>query len=130
DLGFAGCHRRTDFILKTNEGIPVYIECKSAGGGEGGKLTKHITDRSREQLARSVFHRSRFENSTIESNDKGFKWFYVLDGNWRTPSRYPLKYLHILEMIGVDGVFSCDDLVDNHFEPNSSFPLLDILESI
>lgn len=130
DFGYSDCHRRTDFKLEAHGEKPVYIQCKSSGGGEGGKLTKHITDRSREQIARSFFLRCRYEDGKLKSKSKRFHWFYVLDGKWRTPEVYPLKYIHILEMCGVDEIYPCDELVDEEFEPNLDFKLLALLDQI
>lgn len=130
DLGFLTSNRRTDFILETKKGEKVFVECKSSGGGEGGKTNKHITDRSREQIARSLIHRTTLENGELVSNEKDFHWFFILDNNWRTPKRYPLKYIHILQYAGVDDVFGATDLVTESFEPNQEFELLQVLEDI
>lgn len=129
DLGYSNCHRRTDFLLDA-QGKKVLIECKSAGGGAGGQLTKHITDRAREQLARSILHRCSYRDNELISGNKNFYWYYILDAKWNTPISYPLKYIHILQMCGIDNVFSCDDLVDANYEPNYNFKLIDELKRI
>tara|TARA_Y100000746_G_scaffold226003_1_gene230487 strand:+ start:50 stop:898 length:849 start_codon:yes stop_codon:yes gene_type:complete len=124
-------HRRTDFKLMTSSGTNVYVECKSSGGGDGGSSNKHITDRVREQVARSVIHRCSYDSNTnkLVSGAKKFLWYYVLDNNWHTPKKWPCKYVNNLEMSGVDGYYAASDLVDEDFSPNPNFPLLDVLKA-
>ena len=125
-------HRRTDFKLMTLDDVNVYVECKSSGGGDGGSSNKHITDRVREQVARSVIHRCSYDpvSKSLISKPKEFLWYYVLDNNWKTPNIWPCKYVNNLEMAGIDGYYAATDLVDEYFQPNKKFPLLGKLESI
>jgi hypothetical protein len=123
-------HRRTDFKLQTKDGTHLYVECKSSGGGDGGSSNKHITDRVREQVARSVIHRCSYDsdNKKLVSKSKKFLWYYILDNNWKTPKKWPCKYVNNLEMSGVDGYFAASDLVDEEFNLNLEFGLLEILQ--
>ena len=130
EMGYFSASRKTDFLLEDAKGIPVYIQCKSAGGGQEGKLTKHITDRAREQIARSIIYRSTYRNGELISQPKNFRWYFVLDNKWRTPDRYPLKYLHILEIAGVDQVFPSDDIITDDFEVNPNSELAKELSRI
>ncbi len=130
EMGYSSASRKTDFLLEDAEGIPVYIQCKSAGGGQEGQLTKHITDRAREQIARSIIYRSTYRNGELISQPKNFRWYFVLDNKWRTPNHYPLKYLHILEIAGVDRVFPSDDIITDDFEVNPNSELAKELSRI
>lgn len=130
EMGYSSANRKTDFLLEDAEGVPVYIQCKSAGGGQEGQLTKHITDRAREQIARSMIYRSTYRNGKLISQPKNFRWYFVLDNKWRTPNHYPLKYLHILEIAGVDQVFPSDDLITDNFEVNPNSELAKELSRI
>jgi len=117
ELGFDEMHRYTDFILKTNNGKTVYIECKSAGGGnEGGH--KHITDRAREQVARSVLERTSYRQSSLINGIQNYEWIFILDADWETPKTYPQKFIHTLQIAGATGWFTAHDLVDSNYNLN------------
>lgn len=113
-LGFMDMHRYTDFILTAKDGKKVYVESKSSGGGfEGGH--KHITDRAREQIARSLLHRTTIQGNELISNEQDYHWIFVLDADWCTPEIYPNKYIHTLQLAGVRAWFSASSLVDANY---------------
>lgn len=129
-LGFTNMHRYTDFILQGKDGKKVYIESKSAGGGfEGGH--KHITDRAREQIARSLLHRTTLgKDGEIISNDQDYHWIFVLDADWCTPEIYPNKFIHTLQMAGVTFWFSAKELVNENYSINKNCDFIKYIKKL
>lgn len=128
-LGFKNMHRYTDFILKGKDGLPVYIESKSAGGGfEGGH--KHITDRAREQIARSLLHRTTLDNGNIKSNPQRYHWIFVLDADWCTPDIYPHKFIHVLQLAGAERWFSARKLLTANYAPDHNCAFINYIRQL
>jgi len=128
-LGYKNMHRHTDFILKGKDGLPVYIESKSAGGGfEGGH--KHITDRAREQIARSLLHRTTLKDGEIQSNPQHYHWIFILDADWHTPDLYPHKFVHILQLAGAERWFSARELLDDNYTINNNCAFLNYIKKL
>jgi len=130
ELGFSEMHRYTDFILTAKDGKQIYVESKSAGGGfEGGH--KHITDRAREQIARSLLHRTTLNpDGTLRSNRQNYYWIFVLDADWQTPEKYPSKFIHILQMAGATCWFSAMSLVKDDYSINRNCDFIKYLEKL
>jgi hypothetical protein len=100
-----------DFVLHSRAlDRPVFIQSKSMGGGLEGH-GKNIQNRTKEQLARSLFYRGRIENGTIVLRPKDYYWISVLDGNWGVTQKTPLKYIHMLQFAGYDSLLAADSLV-------------------
>jgi len=71
-----------DFVLYSRAlDRPVFIQSKSTGGGLEGH-GKNIQNRTKEQLARSLFYRGKIEKGSIVLRPKDYFWISVLDGNW------------------------------------------------
>jgi hypothetical protein len=83
---------------------------------------KNIQNRTKEQLARSLFYRGKIENGEIVLRPKDYYWIGVLDGNWGVTQKTPLKYLHMLQWAGYDLMVPADCLVtkDLALDPNNA----------
>ena len=97
---------------------PVFIQSKSTGGGFDGH-GKNIQNRTKEQLARSLFYLGKIENIEIALRPKDYYWISVLDGNWGVTQKTPLKYLHMLQWAGYDLLLAADSLVTRDLAINS-----------
>jgi len=130
DFGMIETSVGEDFVLYSRkENKPVYIQCKSSGGGPK-QHAKNIGNRSKEQIGRSMLYRCRYLNDKIVSIPQNFIWIGVLDGNWRMPNNYPLKHIHFLEIAGYTKHFAADTLVTSRFEPNLENSLLRYLDDL
>ena len=119
DLGMKETSVAEDFVLHSRKyDLPVYIQCKSSGGGRD-QHGKNIQNRTKEQIARSLFYRCRSTDSVIRLKSKHFIWLSVLDGDWSVTERQPLKYLHMLQWAGYDRLFSAMDLLTASLEVKS-----------
>ncbi len=107
-----------DFVLyskKLNQ--PVLIQSKSTGGGKEDH-GKNIQNRTKEQLARSLFYRGAITSSgSVVLRPKDFFWITVLDGDWGVTRKTPLKYIHMLQWAGYDVLIPADSLVDEDLIP-------------
>ncbi len=129
DLGMKETSVSEDFVLHSRKcGLPVYIQCKSSGGGRE-QHGKNIQNRAKEQIARSLFYRCRSTNGVIQLKSKKFIWISVLDGDWSVTERQPLKYLHMLQWAGYDRFFSAADLLisSREIKAPSTNPLIRFL---
>ena len=107
--------------------MPVFIQSKSTGGGKE-RHGKNIQNRTKEQIARSLFYRGYIENDTLKLREKDFIWISVLDGNWGVTKRTPLKYLHMLQWAGYDYLVAADSMVDANLNViSNNSPLAHIL---
>lgn len=71
-----------DFILfSKKENKPVFIQSKSTGGGRD-RHGKNIQNRTKEQLARSLFYRGTIQDGNIVLRPKDYIWIGILDGDW------------------------------------------------
>jgi hypothetical protein len=105
-----------DFVLYSRKlEMPVFIQSKSTGGGIEGH-GKNIQNRTKEQLARSLFYRGTIANNEIKLRDKDYFWIGVLDGNWGVTRKTRLKYLHMLQWAGYDYMIAADSLVTDDLE--------------
>lgn len=112
--------------------MPVFIQSKATGGGRE-RHGKNIQNRTKEQIARSLFYRGYIEDGQLKIRDKDYIWISVLDGNWGVTKRSPLKYLHMLQWAGYDYLIAADNLVDDDLEimlPNSLSAALDELDCV
>ena len=101
-----------DFICFSRKlKMPIFIQSKASGGGKK-RHGKNIQNRTKEQLARSLFYRGYIKDDTLRIREKDFIWVSVLDGNWGVTKRTPLKYEHMLQWAGYDHLISADSLVD------------------
>ena len=131
DFGIKEARSAEDFgLYSERRNSPVYIQCKASGGGEE-QHGKAVMNRSKEQIARSLLYRCRKVDSDIVSVGDNFIWLTVLDGNWRIPQRYPLKYLHMLQIAGYERIFKATDLVgEPDLRPKKDCPLTNYLEQL
>jgi hypothetical protein len=91
--------------------MPVYIQCKSSGGGRD-QHGKNIQNRTKEQITRSIIYRCGKNDGEIEWRRKKFHWIAILDGDWGVTKKEPLKYIHMLQLAGYDKIMSANDLLD------------------
>lgn len=91
--------------------MPVFIQSKSTGGGKK-RHGKNIQNRTKEQIARSLFYRGYIEDGILKLRKKDYIWISILDGNWGVTKRTPLKYLHMLQWAGYDYLIAADSMVD------------------
>lgn len=122
-----------DFVLFSQRlQQPVFIQSKATGGGKEGH-GKNIQNRTKEQLARSLFYRGAIDPNDINKillREKDFYWIGVLDGNWGVTQRTPLKYLHMLQWAGYDRLVPADSLVNDDLTLNKNNNLINILEEL
>lgn len=120
-----------DFVLFSNKyKLPIFIQSKSSGGGKKGH-GKNIQNRTKEQLARSLFYRGYIDNTEVKVRKKDFIWIGVLDNNWGVTKKTPLKYIHMLQWAGYDYLISAESLVDGKLElDHANNPLINILDSL
>jgi hypothetical protein len=119
-----------DFVLYSRVlDRPVFIQSKSTGGGREGH-GKNIQNRTKEQLARSLFYRGRIENGQILLRPKDYYWISVLDGNWGVTKRAPLKYMHMLQWAGYDFLIGADALVSQDLSLNKDNDLVRKLKQL
>jgi len=128
DLGMETTRVSEDFVLYSRKlGIPVYIQCKSSGGGRR-QHGKNIQNRAKEQITRSLIYRCRVINGQISLQPKRFHWISVLDGNWGISQRQPAKYIHMLQLAGYDKIIAASELLTDTFEvKRQDNPLIDYL---
>jgi len=131
DFGIEEARSTEDFGLHSEgTGLPVYIQCKASGGGRE-QHGKAVMNRSKEQIARSLLYRCRKIDDRLVSTAQEFIWLAVLDGNWRIPQRYPLKYVHMLQIAGYKEIFKATDLVtEQDLRPLRDSALTKYLEQI
>ena len=91
------------------------IQSKASGGGLK-RHGKNIQNRTKEQLARSLFYRGYIEDDSLKIREKDFIWISVLDGDWGVTKRTPLKYEHMLQWAGYDHLVAADSLVDKELD--------------
>lgn len=111
---------------------PVFIQSKSTGGGMQGH-GKNIQNRTKEQIARSLFYRGGVDGEgNIRLRARDFCWIGVLDGDWGVTQKTPLKYLHMLQWAGYDFLLPADALVDNSLNllPTKRNPLVQHLAAL
>jgi hypothetical protein len=122
-----------DYILYSNRyNKPVFIQSKSTGGGFEGH-GKNIQNRTKEQLARSLFYRGLIDNKgNIKIRPKDYIWIGVLDGNWGVTQVTPLKYIHMLQWAGYDYLIAADSLTDKNLNLQSAKnnPLIKIISEL
>jgi hypothetical protein len=119
-----------DFVLYSRSlDRPVFIQSKSTGGGLQGH-GKNIQNRTKEQLARSLFYRGRIENGAIVLRPKDYFWISVLDGNWGVTKKTPLKYIHMLQWAGYDFLIAADSLVTDDLSVDTENQLIRKLEEL
>jgi hypothetical protein len=122
-----------DFILYSRKlDKPVFIQSKSTGGGLG-RHGKNIQNRTKEQLARSLFYRGSVdEKGQIILRPKDYYWIGLLDGDWGVTRVTPLKYIHMLQWAGYDYLLAADSLVTDDFSlnPIEANPLVVHLQSL
>lgn len=112
-----------DFVLYSRAlDQPVFIQSKSTGGGRDGH-GKNIQNRTKEQLARSLFYRGSFSGGRILLRPKDYFWISVLDGNWGVTKKTPLKYMHMLQWAGYDFLIPADSLVTDDLNVDPANPL-------
>ena len=110
-----------DFVAWSSKyECPIFIQCKSSGGGRK-RHGKNIQNRAKEQVGRGIMYRCRIEkdeegNSQLISRGKWYHWISVLDGDWGVTKRYPLKYVHMLQIAGYDKLIPADSLIDESCE--------------
>jgi hypothetical protein len=109
---FAQTSVSEDFVLYSRKhDRPVFIQSKATGGGRDGH-GKNIQNRTKEQLARSLFYRGSVDDDgRIVLRPKDYHWIGILDGNWGVTKKTPLKYLHMLQWAGYDLLLPADSLV-------------------
>lgn len=131
DLGLKGTRVSEDFVLFSKKlNIPVYIQCKSSGGGIA-QHGKNIQNRTKEQITRSIIYRSRSDGKQLFFHPKNFHWISVLDGDWSVNTKNPVKYIHMLQLAGYDKIFRAEDLLDDNFEvKRENNPLLEYLKGL
>jgi hypothetical protein len=105
--------------------MPVFIQSKATGGGRE-RHGKNIQNRTKEQIARSLFYRGYIKGDRLQIRTKDYIWISVLDGNWGVTKKTPMKYHHMLQWAGYDYLLAADSLVDVNLEVKSSNPLLSI----
>jgi hypothetical protein len=119
-----------DFVLYSRAlDRPVFIQSKSTGGGLEGH-GKNIQNRTKEQLARSLFYRGRIEMGEIVVRPKDYYWISVLDGNWGVTQKAPLKYIHMLQWAGYDFLLPADSLVSPDLALNPNNALIEKLREL
>ncbi|WP_339172679.1 hypothetical protein [Anoxybacillus sp. FSL W8-1294] len=117
-----------DFILfSKKENKPVFIQSKSTGGGRD-RHGKNIQNRTKEQLARSLFYRGTIQDGNIVLRPKDYIWIGILDGDWGVTKKTPLKYIHMLQWAGYDYLFAADSLVDEELNLTESDFIKKLLE--
>ncbi|MEY2914430.1 MAG: hypothetical protein RLZZ184_3739 [Cyanobacteriota bacterium] len=117
DLGMTNTLLSEDFVLFSEKyNKKVYIQCKASGGGRQ-QHGKNIQNRSKEQITRGIFYRSKLNNGIFSFCEKDFIWISVLDGNWGVTKRSPLKYIHMLQHAGYDFFIGSEELIDYQLEP-------------
>lgn len=113
-----------DFVtFSLKYGMPVLIQSKATGGGKE-RHGKNIQNRTKEQIARSLFYRGYIENNHLQIREKDYIWISVLDGDWGITEKTPLKYLHMLQWAGYDYLVAADTLVDDNLDVTSNNPLV------
>lgn len=117
DLGFTSTRFTEDFQLFSKKlKKRIYIQCKSSSGGPNN-TSKALPSRAREQIGRSILYRTTInKDKKLISNRKDYLSIYILDGLWNFPKKYPLKYVHLLQIAGADYILNGYDLVDNKLE--------------
>ena len=112
-LGMTETSLSEDFVLYSRRlEVPVYIQCKASGGGRQ-QHGKNIQNRAKEQITRSIFYRSVWNDPVLQWPSKFFHWISVLDGDWGVSRSTPYKYLHMLQWAGYDAFFGASDLLDD-----------------
>lgn len=131
DLGFLTTRFTEDFMLHSAKHKKrIYIQCKSSAGGPTN-TSKALPSRAREQIGRSILYRSTIDNAKrLLSNPKDYISIYVLDGYWNFPKKYPLKYVHILQIAGADYILNGHELVDENFEVIKNNALISIVKEL
>lgn len=105
-----------DFILFSQKfNKPIFIQSKATGGGKE-RHGKNIQNRTKEQIARSLFYRGYIKDNSIALREKDFIWIGVLDGNWGVTKKAPHKYLHMLQWAGYDKLIAADNLATNNLD--------------
>lgn len=119
-----------DFVLYSRKyDMPVFIQSKATGGGKK-RHGKNIQNRTKEQIARSLFYRGYIQNGQIKLRDKDYIWLSVLDGNWGVTKKTPWKYMHMLQWAGYDYLIAADSLVDEQMNITLPNPLSEVLEDL
>ena len=122
-----------DFILYSRRlERPVFIQSKSTGGGMN-RHGKNIQNRTKEQIARSLFYRGAIDDSgEIYLRPKDYYWIGVLDGNWGVTKKTPFKYLHMLQWAGYDFLTPADSLVNDDLmlKNINEIPLINKLQNL
>ena len=112
-LGMRETNLSEDFVLYSRRlDLPVYIQCKSSGGGRR-QHGKNIQNRAKEQIARNILYRSKWNDEVLQWSPKAFHWISVLDGDWGVTKRTPYKYIHMLQWAGFDAYFGASELLDS-----------------
>lgn len=99
-----------DFILYSKKfDRPIFIQSKATGGGRD-RHGKNIQNRTKEQIARSLFYRGYVNEGSIALREKDFIWIGVLDGDWGVTKKTPHKYIHMLQWAGYNKLIAADSL--------------------
>ena len=119
-----------DFVLFSKKlNLPVLIQSKATGGGKA-RHGKNIQNRTKEQVARSLFYRGGIADDKIILRPKDYYWIGVLDGNWGVTRKTPLKYLHMLQWAGYDYLIAADALIDENIDLVLDNPLIEKLREL
>ena len=132
EFGIKNTKISEDFVLFSKKfNMQVHIQCKASAGGME-LHTKALPSRAREQITRSLFARCGFDKITnkIISNKDRFILIYILDGKWRTPDNYKLKYIHNLQFAGANKIYSAEEIVDKNLNPDYNCNLVKYLKEI
>jgi len=123
-LGMPHTRVSEDFVLYSKLlKLPVYIQCKASGGGRG-QHGKNIQNRTKEQINRSIIYRCSNVDGKIVWGEKQFHWISVLDGDWGVSQREPLKYVHMLQLVGYDKIICVGELLESDMSVKKSGNLL------
>ena len=109
--------------------MPVLIQSKATGGGRK-RHGKNIQNRTKEQIARSLFYRGYIEDDRLKIRDKDYIWISILDGDWGVTKKTPLKYIHMLQWAGYDYLIPADSLVDQDLDVAPDDPLSAVLAEL
>lgn len=119
-----------DFILFSQKlNRPIFIQSKATGGGRD-RHGKNIQNRTKEQIARSLFYRGYIKDDSIALREKDFIWIGVLDGDWGVTKKTPHKYIHMLQWAGYDKLIAADSLSNEALDVEYNNPLSDYLENL
>lgn len=120
-----------DFILYSKKfNRPIFIQSKATGGGRD-RHGKNIQNRTKEQIARSLFYRGYVnDDNSIALREKDFIWIGIIDGDWGVTKKTPLKYIHMLQWAGYNKLIAADSLSTKELDVEYNNPLSSYLNSL